>query len=132
LKLHVVGAARGGYDWVRTVAIADMTITREMQTILTVNGWEIRVHFLKTLKTLLPVMTQGVILAHPKGRECPWRAWASLDAHIPLSQLVHFEAYKKKPLISTEHPRIAEEAKSPWAWVKKKEIANGTNSPLND
>jgi hypothetical protein len=60
--------AHGGYNWVRTAALADMTITRETQTILTVNGWEIRAIF---LKTLLPVMTQGVILVHPKGKECP-------------------------------------------------------------
>jgi hypothetical protein len=44
---------------------------------------------------------------------------ASLDAHLPLSQMVHFEAYKKKPLISTESPHIEEKAKTPWAWVKR-------------
>ena len=109
--------ARGGYFWVRTAAVADMAITRETQTILTVNGWEVRALF---LKTLLPVMSQGVVLVHPKGKECPWRALASLDAHLPLSQMVHFEAYNRKPLISTESPRIAEEAKTPAAWVKTK------------
>lgn len=118
--------SRGGYDTFRTAAIADMSITRETQTILSVNGWEVRALF---LKTLLPVMNQGVILAHPKGKECPWRAWASLDAHLPLSQMVHFEAFKKKPLITTEHHKIAEEARTPWIWVKKQEVADGTNSP---
>ncbi len=115
----------GGYDTFRTAAIADMAITRETQTILTVNGWEVRALF---LKTLLPVMIQGVILAHPQGKECPWRAWASLDAHLPLSQMVRFEAFKKKPLITTEHHKIAEEARTPSNWVKKKEVADGTNS----
>lgn len=116
----------GGYNTFRTASIADMAITRETQTILTVNGWEVRALF---LKALLPVMTQGVILVHPKGIERPWRAWASLDAHLPLSQMVNLEALRKRPLITTESHHIAEEAKTPWAWVKKKEVADGTNSP---
>lgn len=109
--------ARGGYDWVRTACVADMAITLETRTILTVNGWEVRALF---LKPLLPVMSQGVILVHPKGKECPWRAYATLDAHLSLAQMVHFEACKRKPLICTEPPRIAEEAKTPAAWVKLK------------
>ena len=107
--------AQGVYNTFRTAAIADMAITRETQTILSVNGWEVRALF---LKALLPVMTQGVILAHPKGMERPWRAWAPLDAHLPLSQMIKLEALGKRPLITTETHRIAEEAKTPWAWVK--------------
>lgn len=118
----------GGYDTFRTAAIADMAITPETQTILTVNGWEVRVLF---LKTLLPVMTQGVILAHPKGVEHPWRAWASLDAHLPLSQMLSFEATSRRPVITTEPHRIAKEAKTPSAWVKKRAVADET-SPLLD
>jgi hypothetical protein len=107
--------AREGYDWVRTACLGDMAITLETQTILTVNEWEVRALF---LKPLLPVLSQGVILVHPKGKECPWRAYASLDAHLPLAQMVHFEACKRNPLISINPPHIAEEAKTPAAWVK--------------
>lgn len=117
-----------GYDTFRTAAIADIAISRETQTILTVGEWEVRALF---LKTLLPVMVQGLILPHPKGRERPWRAWASLDVHLPLAQMVHFEACMKRPLITTEHHRIAEEAKTPWAWIKTKGGANKLLSKLN-
>lgn len=115
----------GGYNTFRTAAIADMAITRETQTIATVGEWEVRALF---LKRLLPVMSQGVILVHPKGIERPWRAFISLDAHLPLSEMVNLEALRKKPLITTEPHYIAEEAKTPWAWVKLKEVADGTNA----
>jgi len=102
-----------------TAALTDIAITSETQTILTINDWEIRALF---LKKLLPVLTQGVTLVHPKGMERPWRAWASLDAHLPLSQMVNHEAQSKRPLITTEPPIIPEEAKTPWTWVKKQKV----------
>lgn len=116
---------QAGYNICQTAALADMAITRDMQTILTVNGWEIRALF---LNSLLPIMTQDVILPHPKGVEKPWRAWVPLDAHLPLSQMLKLEAAKKMPVLTTKLHQIPETAKSPLAWVKKKEVANGTNS----
>lgn len=116
-----------GYYTCQTAALADMAMTSDMQTISTVNGWEIRALF---LKSLLPVMTKGVILSHPKGIEQPCRALASLDAHLPLSQMLKLEAVKKKPVLTTEPHQIPAAAKTPMAWVKQKEVVDGTDSRL--
>ena len=104
-----------GYDTFQTAALADMAMTSDMQTILTVNGWEIRALF---LKPLLPIMARGVLLSHPKGIEQASRASVFLDAHLPLSQMLKLEAAKRKPIITTEPHQIAEVSKTPMAWVK--------------
>ena len=104
---------------VQTAALADMAISCDMQTILKVNGWEIRALF---LKSLLPVMAQGVILSHPKGIQLGWRAGVFLDVHLPLSEMLKLEATKKKPIFITESHQISSASSTPMAWVKQKEV----------
>lgn len=114
-----------GYNTVQTASLGDMAISLEMRTISNVNGWEIRALF---LHALLPVMTPGVVLSHPKGIELAWRAWASTDAHLPLSQMLKLEAIKKKPILTTGHYQIPEKSRNPGGWIKQKEVVDGTNS----
>ena len=84
-----------GYYMFQTASLANLAITSETQTILSMNGWELRAIF---LKTLLPVMNQNVILPHPKGRDRPLRAWVCLNAHLPLSLKWYKTKLKRKNL----------------------------------
>lgn len=108
--------SQGGYHTFQTAGLGDMAVTREMRTISSENGWEVRGLF---LTALLPAMTQGVVLIHPKGVEQPWRSFVSVDAHLPLSQMIKFEAVSKKCILCTEPPQIASVSRTPMGWVKQ-------------
>ncbi len=120
--------SHSGYDTFQTAGLGDLAITCDMKTVLTVNGWEIRALF---LKPLLPVMTHGVVLCHPKGIEEAWRAYVFLDAHFPLSQMLNLEATRRRPVLITEPYQIPAKARTPWALVKQKEEADGADSSHN-
>lgn len=112
----------------RTASLADLSISKDMQTILSVNGWEIRALF---LKSLLPVMaTHEVVLFHPKGFERAWRGGVFIDAHLPISEMIRFEASKKKPVFTPTYHEIPSKAKTPMAWVKQKEAIDGTDTTI--
>lgn len=112
----------------RTASLADMAIMKDMQIILSVNGWEIRALF---LNSMLPVMnTHEVLLFHPKGVERAWRGGVFIDAHLPISEMVRLEAIKKTPVLTTQYHEIASKAMTPMAWVKQKEVVNGANTSI--
>ena len=114
-----------GYNSVQTAALHDMAVSLEMKTISTVNGWEIRALF---LKSLLPAMIPGVILSHPKGVDQVCRSWTSTDVHLPFSQMLKFEAIKKKPILTTGRYQIPEKSRTPGVWIKQKEVVDGADS----
>lgn len=53
------------YGTFQTAGIGDLSIGLEAQTVVAINGWEIRALF---LKSLMPLMRYDVMLQHPKGQ----------------------------------------------------------------
>lgn len=105
------------YGTFQSAEIGDLAIVLETQTILTVNGWEIRALF---LKSLMPLMTCDVMLEHPKGIDQAWRSHVFIDPHLPLSKMMEDAALRKRPILLTEPYHISPEAKTPMAWAKQK------------
>ncbi|NGX36549.1 MAG: hypothetical protein K1000chlam1_01395 [Candidatus Anoxychlamydiales bacterium] len=104
------------YYTFQTAGMGDLASMLETQTVLTVNGWDIRALF---LKSLLPLMTRDVMLENPKGIDPAWRSSVFVDSHLPLSEMMSVEALRKKPVLMTE-PYIHPKARGPMAWIKYK------------
>lgn len=105
------------YGTFQTAGIGDLAIGLEAQTIMAVNGWEIRALF---LKSLMPSMIHDVMLRHPKGIDQVWRSYIFVDPHFPLSEMVGKVALEKKPVLFTGSYHISPEARTPMAWAKKR------------
>lgn len=105
------------YGTFQTAGIGDLAIELETQTVVVVNGWEIRALF---LKFLIPFMKRNVMLQHPKGVSQVWRSHVFVDPHLPLSEMVGRVALGKKPVLFTGPYHISPEAKTPMPWAKKK------------
>lgn len=105
------------YGTFQTGGIGDLAIGLEAQTVVAVNGWEIRALF---LKSLMPSMSYDVMLRHPKGIDQVWRSHIFVDPHLPLSEMVGNVALGKKPVLFTGSYHISPEARTPMAWAKQK------------
>lgn len=106
-----------GYGTFQTAGIGDLAIGLETETLMTVNGWEIRALF---LKSLMPSMNHNVMLQHPKGVDQAWRSHKFVDSHLPLAEMIGNVALGKRPVLFTGPYRIASDARTPMAWAKQK------------
>lgn len=104
------------FDAIQTISLNDMLITEDMKTILTVNGWEVRALF---LKSLLSTMIPNTITWHLRNIEKPWRAWSYLDQQLSLDQMMQNEFIKRKLILIPKGYQIPKTAQSPMNWVKQ-------------
>lgn len=103
---------------VQTASLDDILITPRTQTVLSLEGWNIRACFLKSLLPIFHMPKKDITLLHPKGQELPWRAFTFVDAHLPLSHIIKSEALRKPIILTSDKPLVSKASAAPTAWVK--------------